>query len=229
MVDFNLNMLDAVSNGVLLAMQQIGVALPGVIVSIIVAAIALVVGVLVSDFLGKLAAKIMDYFNVEKIFKKYKVEDALGGTQITHLFALFVQWFVMLFFLQYALLALNFGAVSLFLTQLLLYVPAVFGVVLLVIVAAILGEWVREAIIGVHKFYLQQTIATASKWIIVASAVMVGLDTMGFHLQFVYLVINTVLQGLVYGVALAVGLAFGLGGQKDAADMIKKARKKFSV
>ena len=225
MVDFSLNMLDAVSNGVLLAMQQIGAALPGVIVSIIIAVVALIVGVVVSDFLGDLTNKVMNYLGVEKVFKKYKVEDALGGTQITHLFALFVKWFVMIFFIEYALAALNFGAVTFFLNSLLLYVPALFGVILLVIVAAIVGEWVREAILGVHKFYLQATLATVSKWVIVLSAIMVGLDTLGFHLAFVYIVINTILQGLVYGVAIA----FGLGGQKDAADIIKKARKKFSV
>jgi hypothetical protein len=99
---------------------------------------------------------------------------------------------------------------------------------LLVISAAIIGEWIREAILELKKFYLQYTIAQGIKWAIVLMAIVVGLETVGFKMEFVRQVITLILQGIVYGIAIAFGLAFGLGGQKDAADIIRRARKRLN-
>ncbi len=230
MVDLNpTDLAYALSMGLAQAAQNLGAMLPNLILSILLAIIVLLVGFFVSGLLGRLASDLMDYFKVESVFKKYKVEDALGGTQVTSILAAFVRWYTMLLFLQQAILILDLGVLTSFITSVLLYVPSIIGAALLVIAAAVVGEWVRETLMALHKFYMQQTLARAVKWAIILTAILVGLDTMGYHLAFVYTLVNTVLTGIVYGVALAFGLAFGLGGQKDAQQLIGKARRKFDV
>jgi flagellar biosynthesis protein FliQ len=219
------DLASAMANGLAIAAQNAGAMLPGLVLSIIAAGIVLVIGLFVSDLLGQLARRVMDFFKVESVFKKYKVEDALGGTQITPILAVFVRWYVMLLFLQFALAWLNMSALTQINQQVLFFVPLLIGSALLVIAAAVAGEWVREAIKSMHKFYMQATIAQVAKWSIVGIAVLTGLQTIGFRVD----LLNSIIVTLMQGVALAIGLAFGLGGQKDAADIIRKGRRKFDI
>ncbi|MFA5108730.1 MAG: hypothetical protein WC492_04335 [Candidatus Micrarchaeia archaeon] len=193
--------------------------------NVIEAIILLVLGYFVSEIIGKIVSNVLEYLKVEKILQKYRVEDALGGNEISPLFAIAAKWYVMLLFLTAAFDVLQLSSINWFIDSILLYAPVLLGVGLLVLVSALIGEWVREAVLDLHKFYMQKTLAELLKWFIVCLSVVVGLETMGFQMVFVREVFTTILQGLVYGVAIAFGLAFGLGGQKDAQDLIRKSRK----
>lgn len=189
----------------------------------------LVVGYFLSAFVGRFIAGLLDILRVEEILQKYKVEDAIGGTQISPLLASAAKWYVMLLFLTFAIQSLELSSMNIVIEKFLVFAPVVIGVGLLVIVAAIIGEWVREAVLELHRFWMQKTIAEILKWCVVILAVVVSLETIGFQMGFVREVFNTILQGFVWGIAIAFGLAFGLGGQKDAQLMIKKTRKKLKL
>ena len=196
---------------------------------LLIAVFYLLFGIVFSDFVGRVVTGILNYLNVEKILKKYKVEDALGGTEISPMFAKAAKWYVMLMFLTLAVNELQLSSLNPMLYVALLFAPVLIGVGLLVIVAAIIGEWVREAILDLHKFYFQKTLAEALRWVIVLLSVVVALETIGFQMGFVREVFTTILKGAMYGIAIAFGLAFGFGGQADAKDIIRKTRKKFRV
>lgn len=224
MVDFSIESLQSAAGmGANQAVQNTVAFIPHLIYAVVL----LLIGFFVSAIIGKIITRLFEHLEVENAFKKFKVEDALGGTQISPILVSMIRWWVMLFFLEAAVEALALMSLTGFITMALLYVPVIFGVVLLLIAAAVLGEWVREAILGLHKFYLQRTIAPLAKWYIIIMALVVGLETAGFKMEFVRQNFTLLLTGIVYGLALAFGLAFGLGGQKDATDIIKKARKKF--
>ncbi len=224
MVDFTIESLaSAASTGANQAVQSTVAFIPHLIYAVVL----LLVGFFVSAIVAKIVARIFEHLAVEKAFKKFRVEDALGGTQISPILVSMLRWWIMLFFLEAAVEALALVSLTGFISSVLLYVPVIFGVVLLLIAAAVVGEWVREAVLGLHKFYLQRTVSTVSKWAIIIMALMVGLETIGFQMTFVYLVSGKVLEGVMLGIAGAFALAFGLGGQKDATEMIHKARKKF--
>ncbi len=226
MVDFTIDSLSsAASTGANQAVQNTVAFIPHLIYAVVL----LLIGYFVSAIIGKIVTRLFEHLEIESSFKKFRVEDALGGTQISPILISMLRWWVMLFFIEAAVEALALMSLTGFITSVLLYVPVIFGVVLLLIAAAVVGEWVREAVLGLHKFYLQRTIAPVAKWSIIIMALIVGLETAGFKMEFVRQVFTLLLQGIVYGVALAFGLAFGLGGQKDASDMIRKARKKFGV
>ncbi|MFH0927475.1 MAG: hypothetical protein V1822_02745 [Candidatus Micrarchaeota archaeon] len=197
--------------------------------NIAIAIVLLVIGYFVSEIVGRLISGVLKYLRVEEVLKKYKVEDALGGNEISPLLATAAKWYVMLLFLTEAINKLNLVSINWLVSSVLLFAPVLIGVGLLIIVAAIIGEWVRESILDLHKFYMQKTLAEISKWIIILLAIIVALETIGFQMGFVRDIFTTVLQGAIYGVAIAFGLAFGLGGQKDAQDMIRRTRKRLKV
>ena len=224
MVGFSVESLsNAATVGANEAVQKMVTFIPNLFYAVIL----LLVGFFISALIRKILLRLFEHLEVESTFKKYKVEDALGGTQISPILASMMRWWVMLFFLGAAVEALKLAAMTDFITSVLLYVPRLFGVVLLLISAALVAEWIRESVLGLHKFYMQRTVSTVSKWAIILMALMVGMETAGFQMTFVYLVFGYLLQGVMYGAALAFGLAFGLGGQKDATDIIKKTRRKF--
>lgn len=218
---FALNLADALN---VLAADAVAF-IPYLVVSIIY----LVVGYFLSEIVGRIISGVLDYLKVEEVLQKYRVEDALGGNEITPLLATASKWYVMLVFLTAAIEVLNLSSINWLITSVLMFAPVLIGVGLLIIVAAIIGEWVRESLLDLHKFYMQKTLAELSKWIIVILSIVVALETIGFQMGFVRELFNTLLQGASYGIAIAFGLAFGLGGQKDAQDIIKRTRKRFKV
>ena len=193
------------------------------------AVILLIVGYILSKVVASVVSKLFGYLKVEDVLRKYKVEDALGGNEVTSFLVAATKLYVLLLFIKEAVIALNLPSVAGFITSAITFAPAFIGVGLLIVATAIIGEWVRESILSMHKFYMQKTIAEILKWGIVFVSVVVSLETVGFEMGFAKEVFNKLLEGLVYGFALAVGLAFGLGGQKDAQDIIKKTRKALKV
>ncbi len=226
MVDFTVESIQqAVMSGFDNAVQNTIVFLPNLVYAIVL----LLIGFFLSGLVAKAVKRALEHLELESTFKKYKVEDALGGNQISPILVSILRWWLMLFFLQAAIEALKLTALTGFITSVLLYVPKLFGVALLIIASAVVAEWLREAILSLHKFYMQKTLSVVSKWAIILMAFMVGMETAGFQMTFVYLVFGYLLSGVTWAFAIAVGLAFGLGGQKDATDIIKRARKKFDV
>lgn len=130
-----------------------------------------------------------------------------------------VKWFVRLIVLVSAFDALGLPAVSGVLEQLLLWLPnLVVALVILVIAglaATALASLVRGATAeaGLGSPELLATIARVAVW---GFAIIVAVDQIGIATTLV----NTLFMGLVGALALALGLAFGLGGRETAAQIV---------
>lgn len=139
-------------------------------------------------------------------------------TDSSNVIALVAKWFVRLIALVVAFDALGLPAVSEVLRQLLLWLPnLVVALVVLVLgglAAGALGNLVRGATAqaGFNNPDLIATIAKAAVW---AFAIVIAVNQLGIART----VVNTLLIGVVGSLALAFGLAFGLGG-RDAASRV---------
>jgi hypothetical protein len=134
--------------------------------------------------------------------------------------ALTTKWFVRLIAMIVAFDALGLPAVSQVLQQLLLWLPnLVVAVVILVVaglVARALSGVVRGATAsaGFNNPDLFGKLTTAAIWAfgIVAAVNQIGVAST---------LVNTLVMGLVGAVALATGLAFGLGGRDSASQIVR--------
>jgi len=130
------------------------------------------------------------------------------------------KWFVRLIVLVVAFDALGLPAVSGVLQQFLLWIPnLVVGVVVLVIAglaANALGDLVRgsTASAGFSNPDLLATIARVAVW---GFGIVVAVNQIGVATALV----NTLFMGFVGALALAAGLAFGLGGRDTAAQIVQ--------
>ena len=150
---------------------------------------------------------------------------ALGGagvdTDAIGLVALTAKWFIRLIALVVAFDALGLPAVSDTLRQLLLWLPNLI-VALVILVMGGLGANALEGLVrtsllssdlGGHARLLSG-VARAAVW---TFAVVLALYQVGIASDLV----ATVFTALVAGLALAVGLAFGLGGREVAGEIVR--------
>lgn len=131
-----------------------------------------------------------------------------------------VKWFVRLVALVVAFDALGLPAVSEVLRQVLLWLPNVAIAVVILVIAGLaataLGRLVRgtAAESGLRSADVLGKFASGLVW---GFGVIVAISQVGIATVFV----NTLFMALIGAIALAAGLAFGLGGRETAAQIVR--------
>jgi hypothetical protein len=200
--------------------------IPGFVAALLIFLLGWIIAILISRFFGK----ILEWIKFEAFLKEQEVEEALGTVVISNVLTKILYYYIIILFLQQAFLYVNLGGVAAFITNVLVYLPVLIGAVLLVLAAAIIGEFVKMRILSVNgKSVMVQYIGRGVKALIVFLGVMAALETAGFKTDIVKQTFLTLLQAVFYGVALAFGLAFGLGGQQDAKEWVGTVRKRLKV
>jgi hypothetical protein len=135
--------------------------------------------------------------------------------------ALIAKWFVRMIVLVSAFDALGLPAISQVLQQLLLWLPnlvvAIIALVIGGLAAGALSRLVRGATAeaGLGDPDLLASIARVAVW---GFAIVVAVNQLGIATT----LLNTLFMAVVGAVALALGLAFGLGGRETAARIVRK-------
>ncbi|MGI9146966.1 MAG: mechanosensitive ion channel family protein [Chloroflexota bacterium] len=130
-----------------------------------------------------------------------------------------IKWFVRLIVLVSAFDALGLPAVSQVLQQLLLWLPNLVVALVILVLAGLaanaLSGLVRGATAeaGLGNPGLLATVAKVAVW---GFAIVIAVNQIGVATTLV----NTLFMGLVGALALALGLAFGLGGRDTAGQMV---------
>jgi hypothetical protein len=206
--------------------MEVVAILPGLLIAIIVFILGWVVAVLIS----RLFAGFLRVVKLEDFLKEHKVEDSLGTIKISNVLVKILKYFIILMVLQKAISLVELGTISVFLYSMLVYAPVFIGALLIALLAFILGEYVKEVIIELQaKSPMVRFMARGTKLVIIFIGVTMALATAGFDTSLISNIFIVVLQALVFGIALGVGIAFGLGGQKDAKDLIGTWRKHLKV
>ena len=131
-----------------------------------------------------------------------------------------VKWFVRIIVLVVAFDALGLPAVSAILQQFLLWIPNLIVAIVVLVIAGLaanaLGNLVRgsTASAGFSNPDLVATIARVAVW---GFGIVVAVNQIGVAQTLV----NTLFMAFVGALALAAGLAFGLGGRDTAAQIVQ--------
>lgn len=202
------------------ALSMFLAAIPRIIGFIVI----LVVGWLISGVLGAAVAALLRAVKFNVLAQRSGLQGFIHNmglrTDPAGLLAEIVKWFVRLIVLVVAFDALGLPAVSAVLQQFLLWIPnLVVAVVVLVITglaANALGDLIRgsTAQAGFSNPDLLATIARVAVW---GFGIVVAVNQIGVAETLV----NTLFMGFIGALALAAGLAFGLGGRETAAQIVQ--------
>jgi len=138
-----------------------------------------------------------------------------------------VKWFFVIVTLLAVSDILELVAFSDFLTQVLLYVPNIVIAVLImlagVVMAAFSAKLVRASVLA-SRLHSAHFLGALTKWSVLIFAFLAALSQLGVAGALV----NTLIMGFVAMLAIAGGLAFGLGGKDVAASWLEKIKDEIS-
>jgi hypothetical protein len=131
-----------------------------------------------------------------------------------------VKWFVRLIVLVVAFDALGLPAVSEVLQQFLLWIPNLVVAVVVLVIAGLAANALANLIRGATAqagFDNPDLLATIARVAVWAFGIVVAVNQIGVAQELV----NTLFMGFVGALALAAGLAFGLGGRDTAGQIVQ--------
>ena len=212
------------SQSVLNVAQGVGEIFPNILAAVIFVILGWVFGMAV----GRVFAQIIDALRVDTWLSKVGVDKFVERAGYRLNSGAFIGWLAKLFFiivfLVVALNTLQLSAVNEFLLQVLAYIPHVIVAALILFVAAVVADIVANTISGTTQAvgsHVAHLLGSITRWAIWIFALMFVFSELGIAPQFM----SILFTGVVAMLALAGGLAFGLGGKDAAAEFIKEVRK----
>ncbi len=195
-----------------------------------------ILGAFVIFFIGWLVAVIVK-LAVEFVLKNVRFEELLKRSKLDQYFKDFTWeerldrvlaeisfWTVFVVFLMVAFDILGLQIVNSFIREILFYLPRAIAGGLILVAGFLFGELARKVLVGVFRGLerkVSQAAATFVKWAIIIFSFLAALNQWGVATE----IVNTLAMGIVLFLALAGGLAFGLGGQDTARDILENLRR----
>ncbi len=208
------------------AFQNLFYGLVAFIPNLIVAIIIFVVGWLVGVGLGRVVAQFVTALRVDQALKAAGLDRVLsrGGFQLSagKFVGFLVKWFFIVVFLVASLDVLHLTVVNMFISEVVLgYLPQVIVAVLILLVAAVVAEAARRVVEGSAKaasFHSAGFVGKVAQYAIWIFALLTALA----QLNVAQTILQPLITGVVIAASLAIGLSFGLGGQKAAERYIER-------
>jgi hypothetical protein len=188
------------------------------------------IGLFLSSAVGRLIAEVLRRFKLNHVFERTGWKEALEKADLKVDPSGFIggvcKWILVIVSLQLAVGILEFEGFVEILDRLISWLPKLIIAVAIFIVAIILTDILEKVIkASVKKMGVDHAgfLGALVRWTIYILAVLAISEQLLDST-----IINTLFSGFVAMMALAFGLAFGLGGKEAAARAIEEFRKKVS-
>ncbi|MEY2702210.1 MAG: hypothetical protein RLY43_843 [Bacteroidota bacterium] len=187
------------------------------------AIIILIFGFIVAPLVGGVVKKLIDVIKVDVLSEKLGVNDLFQGYtdkfSISTLIGKLVKWFFILAFTMAAAEVLGWNRITLFLNEIIFYIPQVLVAVIILALSLIAGKFfqtiVVRSIIGSNTpVDRPEVLGSMTKWAFVIFGILAALIQLG--------IATSLIQILFTGIVFALALAFGLGGRKKVEEMLDK-------
>lgn len=202
--------------------------IPGLILAIIL----FIVGWVVGSVVGKAIAQVIAITKVDKLFESAGAEEIFTRMGIKlnvgKFFGVIVKWFIIVVFLMASLQIVGLTQVNDFLrSAVLLYLPRVVIAAIVLILATIIADTMQKLVLASAKaanINSANMLGSITKYAIWGFAIIISLSEIGIASSFMQILFT----GLIAALALAGGLAFGLGGKEAASRAIDNIAKDMS-
>jgi hypothetical protein len=208
---------DAVFLSLSNALNTFLAAIPQVIGALLI----ILIGWIVAGILARIVTEVLRRAGADRLFAEHggevygaqsrKIQPSVVAGEL-------VKWLIRIVFLVAAANVLGLTQVSELLNDVLLWIPNLIVAAIILLLAPLLARFVRGAIevgAGQMGFSNAPLLGRIAEIAIVAFAVVIAINQIGIAANLV----NTLFIGVVAALAIAFGLAFGLGGRDVAAQL----------
>ncbi|MCX6715343.1 MAG: hypothetical protein NTX72_06045 [Candidatus Uhrbacteria bacterium] len=199
--------------------------------NVIGAVIVFVIGILIAVVLCQVVVRIVALLRIDELAEKLDIKKQFERMGIRLHIGSLLGWIVKWFFIIVSLIAatdiLGWKEVTDYLKQVVLFVPNVIIAVIILLAGILLGNFVQNVVrsaVEAAQLASSQFLSALAKWAILIFSFMAAL----VQLQIAPDLIRTLFTGLVFMLALAGGLAFGLGGKEHASEFLTRLKKEIS-
>lgn len=212
------------------SLQNIWAKIVSLVPEILGALVILVIGLLVASALGKLVKKLVHITHVDDLFHKVGIVKKFDDVGVKFSVSGVVGWIVKWFFIIVTLIAvvdvLKLAQVTKFLQDVALYIPNVVVAVIILVIGLVIGQFAAQIVEKSSKAShltaaASDALAALTKWSIVIFSLLASLTQLSIATD----LIKILFTGFVAMLAIAFGLAFGLGGKEKANGLLDKLGK----
>lgn len=218
--------LDTWGNVLVSSFQSMWGGVIAFVPKLLVALIIFVLGWLAGSILGRWVAQIIQSLRLDQALRSLGVEDTLAkaGFKLNSggFIGALVKWFMIIVFLVAALEVLGLNQVTEFLKTIVLgYLPNVIVAAFVLLIGAVVASVLEKIVVGSAKaadMPSAHLLGTLSRWAVWVFAIIAAMLQLGIAA----VLLQTLFTGVVAMLALAGGLAFGLGGREFASRYLDK-------
>lgn len=217
------NLSTTVTSAVLGALVNFVNYLPEFIGGLIILAIGLVVGAIAY----RVVVGLLRAVRLETYLAKYGITKIEGHeVEWSQILAELLRWTIIIVFLVPALQTWRLDSVNTVLSRVILYIPNVIVAVVLAIVGLVFAKLAYRISYSASRSLgrdLAHTVGLVARWSIIVFVVFLVLHQLGVAQE----LLRILFAGIVAMLALAGGLAFGLGGQGTAKNILEAVVTRF--
>ena len=193
--------------------------------------ILLLIGLAVAAVLKEIVIRLLGFLKLEEWFENVTVwfnrlrSDKVKNTAWQKLIGELVRWSVVILFLVPAAEAWGLPRVSELLNSFLLYIPNVFVAIFITFVGIVIANLVSEIVQNASNTVggpSTTVLAQVARYVVLFFTALVVLNQLGIASD----LIRILFVGIVLMMALAGGLAFGLGGKDEAGKVLEDFKKR---
>ena len=195
------------------------------------AVVVFIIGIIIATLLRRLVVQAVKILHIDELFQKFDLKVTLERAGLRLHVGKLLGWIVKWFFIVFSLIAatdiLGWQQITDYLQQVVLFLPNVIIAVIILLAGILLGNFVGSVVksaVEAAKLSSADFLAGISKWALFIFTFMAAL----VQLQIAQDLIRVLFTGLVAMLALAGGLAFGLGGKEQATRLIERLRRDIS-
>ena len=199
------------------------IALLSFIPALIGALIILIIGWVLSGIIARVVETVLNKVGFEHAAERTGITGVIsrsgaGTMRASHVIAELVKWFIRLIFIEIAAQALHLAEVTTLINSIVLFIPNLVVALIIILVGVLAAQFIGRLVRGsLSKANFQQAnvFGAVAEYGIIGLAVVTALNQIGVATM----IVTILFAGIVGALALAAGLAFGLGGRETAAEI----------
>jgi len=197
----------------------------GAIPKIVAFLVIIIIGWIIASIIAKIINTILNTIRFNDLSERSGFSGFVNNvglkTDASGFISLVVKWFIRLIVLIAAFDALGLPQVSDVLRQFVLWIPNLIVALIIIVIGGLAANALSGLVLGAAKnaqLGNPELLATVARVAVWGFTIVIAVNQIGVAQT----IVDTLFTAVVGALALAVGLAFGLGGRETAAEIVKR-------